>query len=205
MAVSTLLTVSILVSFFAITCYGNGILFSSLQNTLVVATSTTTGQVLKAGDEQITITWTLNPSLSAGTDSSYNRVRLNLCFAPISQVERKWRRTENELKKDKSCQFKIETQSYTAAANHSYTWTIERDVPTGSYFVRAYALNAEGHEVAYGQSSDAHRTTNLFNIQAITGRHLSLDIASVCFSAFSVVSLAFFFILEKRKARASSK
>ncbi|KAJ4712434.1 High-affinity nitrate transporter [Melia azedarach] len=39
----------------------------------------------------------------------------------------------------------------------------------------------------------------------ITGRHVSLDITSVCFSAFSVVSLFGFFFLEKRKAKRSQE
>jgi hypothetical protein len=59
--------------------------------------------------------------------------------------------------------------------------------------------------VAYGQSTSSDKTTNLFEIQAITGRHVSLDIASACFSGFSVVSLVFFFYMEKRMARLSSK
>ncbi|KAG4207578.1 hypothetical protein ERO13_A03G074850v2 [Gossypium hirsutum] len=74
-------------------------------------------------------------------------------------------------------------------------------LPTATYFVRAYALDANDHEVAYGQNTDAKKTTNLFEIQAISGRHVSLDIASVCFSVFSIVSLMGFFFEEKRTGR----
>ena len=149
------------------------------------------------------MTWSINQTFPAGTDSTYKTVKVHLCFAPISQVERGWRKTVDDLEKDKTCTFKIEAKPYIPSSNHSHTWTIERDVPSATYFVRAYALNAEGHEVAYGQATDSHKTTNLFEIQAITGRHVSLDIASVCFSAFSIVSLAGFFFMEKRKARMS--
>ena len=158
--------------------------------------------VLKAGVDNITVTWGLNQSLPSGTDSAFKTVKVKLCYAPISQVDRAWRKTVDELDKDKTCQLNIVSKPYSSAnAKETFTWTIERDVPGATYFVRAYAYDSNNHEVAYGQTTDAHKTTNLFEIQAITGRHLSLDIASVCFSAFSVVSLFGFFYNEKRKAK----
>ncbi len=78
-------------------------------------------------------------------------------------------------------------------------------MPGATYFVRAYAYNSDNVEVAYGQTTDTHKTTNLFEIQAITGRHVSLDIASACFSGFSVVSLIGFFVAEKRRAKMSQQ
>ncbi|KAM7479842.1 hypothetical protein LguiA_028055 [Lonicera macranthoides] len=201
MAVRTLLTATLFLCCFTAACYG--VTFSSLQRALLVTSSPTPGQVLKAGEDQIALTWSINQTLPAGTDSTYKTVKVYLCFAPVSQVERGWRKTVDDLAKDKTCTFKIVAQPYTPSSNHSYTWTIERDVPSATYFVRAYAFNSEGHEVAYGQTTDSQKTTNLFEVQAITGRHVSLDIASVCFSAFSVVSLAGFFFMEKRKARLS--
>jgi len=179
------------------------VLFSSLQRTLLVDSTHTQDEVFKAGDDQITISWSLNRS--AASDSSYRSVKLKLCFAPISQKDRAWRKTVDDLSKDKTCTFKIVDRPYTPTSNNSFTWTIERDVPTAMYFIRVYAFNAEGHEVAYGDTTNQAKTANLFQIQAITGRHLSLDIASVCFSAFSILSLAFFFYIEKRKARIASK
>lgn len=111
----------------------------------------------------------------------------------------------DNLAKDKTCQFKIVTKPYNPATNNTFTWTVEKDIPTATYFVRAYAFNAEDHEVAYGQSTDTHKTTNLFEVQAVTGRHITLDIVSVCFSAFSIVSLLGFFLLEKKKAKVASQ
>ncbi|XP_065874719.1 high-affinity nitrate transporter 3.2 [Euphorbia lathyris] len=182
------------------------ILFSSLKKTLVVTAKPSTTQVLKAGIDNITITWGLNQTLLTGTDSAYKTIKAELCYAPVSQVDRAWRKTEDHLSKDKTCQFKIVNMPYTSTnKNQSYTWTIERDVPSATYFVRVYAFNADKHEVAYGQNTDTHKTENLFEIQAITGRHVSLDIASVCFSSFSVVALFVFFFIEKRKARLSER
>ncbi|XP_050226170.1 high-affinity nitrate transporter 3.1 [Mercurialis annua] len=175
--------------------------FKDLKNTLVVTATPSSKEVLKAGIDNITITWGVNQT---GVDSAYKTIKVKLCYAPISQKDRAWRKTEEELEKDKTCQVKIVARPYNAAIKkETFTWTIERDVPTATYFVRAYAHDANDHAKAYGQSTDVHKTTNLFQIQAITGRHLSLDIASVCFSAFSIISLFGFFYNEKRKAKNS--
>ncbi|URE13796.1 high affinity nitrate transporter [Musa troglodytarum] len=175
------------------------VLFSSLPQTLRVTASPSPGQVLHAGVDEITVTWAVNQSLTAGTDSGYKKVKVTLCYAPVSQTDRGWRKTDDHLKKDKTCQFKMATRPY--AANGTVTYTVERSIPTATFFVRAYALDASDTEVAYGQSTDPKKTTNLFDIVGITGRHASLDIAAACFSAFSVVALAFFFVVEKRKAK----
>ncbi|KAL0385147.1 UNVERIFIED_CONTAM: High-affinity nitrate transporter 3.1 [Sesamum radiatum] len=189
-----------LLSCLAATC--SGVTFSSLQDTLIVTASPQPGQVLKAGEDKITVTWALNASFPAGIDSAYKTIKVKLCYAPISQQDRAWRKTVDNLKKDKTCQHKIVAKPY-SSSNNTFTWTVLRDVPTATYFIRAYAHNSADEEVAYGQTTDSHKTTNLFEIQAISGRHVSLDIASVCFSAFSIVSLFGFFFLEKRKAKAS--
>ncbi|XP_057950665.1 high-affinity nitrate transporter 3.1 [Malania oleifera] len=203
-----LLLASLLLCCLAGTCHGV-VSFSSLQRTLLVTASPTQGQVLKGGEDNITVTWVLNQtySESEGTDSAYNTVKVKLCFAPISQVDRAWRKTEDNLNKDKTCQFIIVTRPYNPSNRtvQSFVWTVERDVPTATYFVRAYAFNSQGEEVGYGQSTDDKKTTNLFNVEAISGRHASLDIAAACFSAFSVVSLFGFFVLEKRKAKMAEK
>ncbi|KAG6529320.1 high-affinity nitrate transporter-activating protein 2.1-like [Zingiber officinale] len=176
------------------------VFFSSLHQTLVVTASPTTGQVLNAGVDQIKVSWSLNESLAAGTDSAYKKVKLVLCYAPVSQTDRRWRKTYDELKKDKTCQFKIASVAYGGGdAVGSYEYTVERDIPTATYFVRAYALDADGTQVAYGQTTDAKKTTNLFEVAGISGRHASLDIAAACFSAFSVAALFFFFYVGKRK------
>ena len=148
------------------------------------------------------MTWSFNKTFPAGTDSAYKTVKVKLCYAPISQENRPWRKTKDELNKDRTCQHKIVSRPYSPSTN-TFTWTIERDIPSATYFVRAYVFDAEDKEVAYGQATDAANKTHLFEVEAITGRHASLDIASVCFSVFAIVSLAGFFYLEKRKAGSS--
>ncbi|XP_062169619.1 high-affinity nitrate transporter 3.1-like [Alnus glutinosa] len=186
------------------TCYGI-VLFSSLPRTLVVTASPNQGQVLVAGEDKITVTWGVNQTLAAGTDSAYKTIKVKLCYAPISQVDRAWRKTVDNMAKDKTCQFQIVAKPYDASNKtvQSFELTVERDVPSATYFVRAYAYNSEDVVVAYGQTTNAHKTTNLFEIQSITGRHMSLDIAAICFSGFSVLSLAGFFVAEKRRAKRS--
>ncbi|XP_057804248.1 high-affinity nitrate transporter 3.1-like [Salvia miltiorrhiza] len=176
--------------------------FSSLHRTLILTASPKAGQVLKAGEDNITLTWSLNTTFASGIDSTYKSVTVKLCYAPISQKDRGWRKTVDELAKDKTCQHKILTKPYTSS-NNTFTWSVRRDVPGATYFVRAYALDSAAKEVAFGQTTDSHKTTNLFEVEAVTGRHVSLDIASVCFSAFSIVSLLGFFFMEKRKAKSS--
>lgn len=202
MAARALLLASLVLSCFLLPCYGI-VLFSSLQRTLVVTASPTSGQVLKGGVDKITVTWGLNQTVAAGTDSTYKTIKVKLCYAPISQVDRGWRKTVDNLKKDRTCQHKIVARPYNPANStaQSHEWTVERDVPTATYFVRAYAYDADEKEVAYGQTTDAGKTTNLFQVQAISGRHVTMDTCSICFSVFSVVSLFGFFYNEKRKAR----
>ncbi|KAK4362531.1 hypothetical protein RND71_017772 [Anisodus tanguticus] len=179
------------------------ILFSTLKKSLDVSASHSQG-VLMAGEDHLTFKWSFNKTLPVGTDSTYKTVKLQLCYASVSQKDRAWRKTEDHLKKDKTCQFNIVTMPY-KSSNNNYNWTIERDVPTGTYFVRAYVLNSEGHEIGFGQSTDDKKEKNLFDIQAISGRHATLDICSIVFSIFSVVSLFGFFYMEKRKAKASQQ
>lgn len=155
--------------------------------------------VLDAGKDTLNITWTLS-SIGSKREAEFKIIKVKLCYAPPSQVDRPWRKTHDELFKDKTCPHKIIAKPYDKTLQ-STTWTLERDIPTGTYFVRAYAVDAIGHEVAYGQSTDDAKKTNLFSVQAISGRHASLDIASICFSVFSVVALVVFFVNEKRKAK----
>ncbi|ESQ43621.1 hypothetical protein EUTSA_v10014669mg [Eutrema salsugineum] len=158
------------------------------------------GVVLDAGIDKLSITWKLN---STAKEAEFKTIKVKLCYAPISQVDRPWRKTENELFKDKSCPHKIVARPYDSSVKTAQTidYTLERDIPTGTYFVRAYAVDAHDHEVAFGQSTDEDKKTNLFSVQAISGRHKSLDIASICFSVFSVLALLVFFVNEKRKAK----
>lgn len=192
----------LLFSCFAATCYG--VTFSSLQKTLIVSASSPKGHVLKGGEDQLTVKWAFDETFPSGTDSTYKTIKVKLCYAPISQEDRSWRKSVDDLNKDKTCQHKIVAKPYTPS-NNSFTWTIETDVPTATYFVRVYALDQRQVQVGYGQNTDATKVIDLFDIQAISGRHVSLDVASVCFSVFSVVSLAAFFYMEKRKGNVTQK
>lgn len=137
-----------------------------------------------------------------GTDATYKTIKAKLCYAPISQHDRAWRKTEDNLARDKTCQHKVVTRPYDASNRMAqrFKWVVERDVPEATYFVRAYVHDSNDMEVGYGQTTDGKKTTNLFEVQSISGRHESLDICSV----FSVVSLFVFFYIEKRKGKASS-
>lgn len=179
-------------------------LFSQLSHTLEV--SVTGAQNLsangtKAGSDELYITWSLNAT-SGADDSAYKTVELVLCFGAPSQLDRGWRKSHDSLSKDKSCSFDLASQPYTPAGN-SAVWAVTKDIPTAYYFVRAYALDSAGEKVAYGQTSSALRTTNLFAIEAVSGRHTSIDIAAGVFSAFSILSLFGFFFYEKYAAKRS--
>lgn len=154
--------------------------------------------VVRAGEDNITVTWSLNSSLPGGTDSAYKTVKIKLCYAPISQQDRAWRKTVDNLEKDKTCQHKIGAKPF-SPSNNIFTWKLQRDVPTATYFIRAYVHNSGDEPVGYGQ------TTDLFDVEGVSGRHVSLDIASVCFSAFSIVSLVGFIFLEKTKSKSSQE
>ncbi|KAK9733989.1 hypothetical protein RND81_04G106400 [Saponaria officinalis] len=113
---------------------------------------------------KITVTWALNKS-NADT-SKYSKVTLKLCYTKASQIDRPWRKTEDELFKDKTCQHEIATKTY-ASSENSVDYVVLEDVPIGHYFIRAYVVDVAGTKVAYGQTD--------------------------AFSALSIVSLAFFF------------
>lgn len=183
-----------------------GVQFSSLPRSLavtvtIISSAPAAPNVAMAGRDQLIVSWWVNKSSSPAV-SEYKNVEVKLCFAPVSQVDRRWRKSNNDLKKDKTCQFDMSEQPYNSnIKNNTITWTVKRDVPKGTYFVRAYALNASGSEVAYGQSSNKNKTSDLFMVDPISGRHASLDLASVVCAAFSIVSLFAFFILEKWSAQ----
>ncbi|KAK7302150.1 hypothetical protein RJT34_13031 [Clitoria ternatea] len=195
------LIASLLLCCIARTYYGS-VLFPSLKTTLDVTASPKQGQVLRGGVDKIIVTWGLNKTVPTGTDSAYKTIKVKLCYAPASQHDRAWRKTEDNLSRDKTCQHKIVVRPYNKTVQ-SFEWVVERDVPTATYFVRAYAYDSNDFEVGYGQSTDPKKSTNLFEVHAISGRHASLDISSVCFNVFSVLSLFLFFYVEKRKGNAS--
>ncbi|XP_057729664.1 high-affinity nitrate transporter 3.1-like [Arachis stenosperma] len=205
MASQWVVVASFLLCCLAQTCYG-GVLFSSLQRTIVVTASPKEGQVLNAGVDKITVTWALNKTEPYGIDSTYKTIKVKLCYAPVSQHDRPWRKTEDNLSRDKTCQHKIVWKPYDASNKtaQSFEWTIGSDVPTATYFIRAYTYDQNNMEVGYGQTTNEKKSTNLFEINGVTGKHTSLDISSVCFSVFSVVAFSVFFYIEKRKGKVAS-
>ncbi|PKU87011.1 high-affinity nitrate transporter-activating protein 2.1-like [Dendrobium catenatum] len=174
--------------------------FSSLPRNLIVSASPKPGQVLEAGVDNITITWGLNQTLPPNTAAAYKNVKVRLCYAPNSQADRGWRKTTDDLKKDKTCQFGITQQPY-SEVNSTFVYGVERSIPSATYFIRVYAVDSSGAVVAYGQTTDAKKKADLFDVVGITGRHASLDVAAACFSAFSVFSLVFFLVLERKKTK----
>ncbi|GFQ07348.1 high-affinity nitrate transporter 3.1 [Phtheirospermum japonicum] len=67
-------------------------------------------------------------------------VKIKLCYAPVSQHDRAWRNTDDDLEKDKTCQHKIVVEPY-KPSNNTFIWTVRKDVPSATYFIRAYAFN----------------------------------------------------------------
>ncbi|XP_038971998.1 high-affinity nitrate transporter-activating protein 2.1-like [Phoenix dactylifera] len=155
--------------------------------------------VLGAGEDKITVSWGLNRSLPAGADEAYKEVEVRLCYAPASQADRGWRKTDDDLSKDKTCQFGVAVRPYTTTNSTSFEYELSRELPTATYFIRAYVLDFDGKVVAYGQTTDDRKAADLFEVVEISGRSLSLDIAAGCFSTFSVLLLLLFFVADRRK------
>ncbi|KAI3966826.1 hypothetical protein MKX01_006763 [Papaver californicum] len=65
------------------------------------------------------VKWVYNQSSPAGTDADFKKFEVKLCFAPISQKQRAWSKTEEELLKDKTCQFLIVGKPYSADNKHT--------------------------------------------------------------------------------------
>lgn len=151
--------------------------------------------------DTITVSWTLNQSFPADTDAAYKKIKVRLCYAPASQKDRGWRKTNDNLSKDKTCSFAITAQPYAAGGRSNFTYLVSKEVPSATFFVRAYAVDAADKELAFGQSTNAAKTENLFKIDGISGHHTSLDVAAACFSAFSILALVAFFVQEKKGAK----
>ncbi|XP_078172058.1 putative high-affinity nitrate transporter-activating protein 2.2 [Carex rostrata] len=186
--------------FLIVCCVGPSaatVYFSQLNKTLIVTASANESQVLHAGKDKITVTWALNGSLATNTADSYKTVKVQLCYAPVSQKDRKWRKTNDLLKKDKTCQFDVIKTAYPGSGKYEYL--VEREVPSAYYFVRAYVYDASNTQVAYGQTTDKDKKTNIFQIVGISGRTLGIEICAGVFSAFSVSALIYFYVVETRK------
>ncbi|KAG6549316.1 hypothetical protein Mapa_009302 [Marchantia paleacea] len=186
-----------------------GVLFSSLDEAIMVSaeiqgqnvTEGPVNRIAKVGEDRLVVSWNLNSSLMGlGVDKNYVSLKLRLCFAPISQLERGWRKTYDDLHRDKTCTIVIANQKYTTDGN-STVWRIPKNVPGATYFVRAYATDERGMQLAYGQSTDQLKTSNLITIIPISGRHVTIDMASGVFSVFSIGSLVAFLASEFAQTR----
>lgn len=170
--------------------------FNSLSSkrTLVVTVSMANNSDIKevhTGQDSILVNWSVNASAPAIVDAK--TVETRLCFAKESQTLRGWRKTDDNLKKDKTCLYKIQRQPYAPAG--SVTYALPKSIPGAKYFVRAYVFNSSDLQIAYGQSSP-NKINNTFTVIPISGRHGSIDAAVGVFSIFSVGSLFAFFIFE---------
>nr|GEX63906.1 high-affinity nitrate transporter 3.1-like [Tanacetum cinerariifolium] len=115
--------------------------------------------LLRAGVDSITIMWSYDVSLVAtAPDTNYNTSKGKLCYAPVSQVGRDDRKTDDRLDNDKTCPVEIMRVPY-QRANNSYTWLIPSNTTTATYFVRVYIDKPNKHEIAYGQRATATSTT----------------------------------------------
>merc|ERR1712100_415851 len=83
------------------------------------------------------------------------KVQVKACFSKHSTKDRKWRKTKDEIGKDKQCFKKlIEEVHYpapgsTTAQVDEYTWTIADTIPKATYFFRVFAYDAEGNGIGY--------------------------------------------------------
>eukprot|EP00245_Coleochaete_scutata_P004230 TRINITY_DN1652_c0_g1_i1.p1 TRINITY_DN1652_c0_g1~~TRINITY_DN1652_c0_g1_i1.p1 ORF type:complete len:233 (-),score=44.81 TRINITY_DN1652_c0_g1_i1:134-832(-) len=158
--------------------------------------------VLKAGIDKIRVTWKVNDTFLS--DSSFKKVIIKLCYAPVSQTLRKWRKSNvNNLKKDKTCQYTIGSVPYTRAGS-TVDWLVTKNVPDAKYFVRAYAvdgnLTVAFGAVAWGGNSP-DRKTNLIHVDPISGRSTGLYIAIAVSSLISLTTLVGYFIREQHLAK----
>ncbi|KAL5762207.1 hypothetical protein ACOSP7_018471 [Xanthoceras sorbifolium] len=114
----------------------NGFTFTYLQvRTLLISAASQQGQVLIAGEDRITVKRGLNESPQENDGLYYKSVKVALNYAPVSQVDCAWRKTADDLSKDKTCQFTIVERPHDASVrNQSFLRTIEEDVPEATYF-----------------------------------------------------------------------
>ncbi|KAH7570375.1 hypothetical protein JRO89_XS05G0094900 [Xanthoceras sorbifolium] len=113
-------------------CYGSVLLSSFLR-------------ILIAGEDRITVKRGLNESPQENDGLYYKSVKVALYYAPVSQVDCAWRKTADDLSKDKTCQFTIVERPHDASVrNQSFLRTIEEDVPEATYFVKSQRLQLRG-------------------------------------------------------------
>eukprot|EP00897_Mesotaenium_endlicherianum_P006158 jgi/Mesen1/5570/ME000280S04666 len=182
-----------------------GVLFASLPKAIILTATingqnVTEGSKVKVREDVINIKWRLNETF-AGQDGNFKGLFFKLCFGPSSQIDRPWRKNNADLSQSKTCKYPIKSINYTSSGSLDY---IPKDtVPGAYYFVRVFAVNVSGCiapgecAVAFGQTSNSSRTSNLFHVTPYSGRHTSLIIVAIVISIVSYLSLASFFIVER--------
>ncbi|XP_076901964.1 high-affinity nitrate transporter 3.1-like [Bidens hawaiensis] len=174
-------SVLLLLSCFMVASYAHNVHLSTLNQSLIVSDSATPGKVLKAGVDTLTITWAYNTNLTV-SDANYTTIEAKLCYAPLSQTGRDDRKTDDNLDFDKTCPFDITNGTYKRA--NTFTWTIPKDTPSATYFVRVYVINAKNHEIAYGQTTNDQKTTNLFQVDGVVSEQKGSGAWSVIGNSF---------------------
>eukprot|EP00850_Spirogloea_muscicola_P021413 SM000247S08302 [mRNA] locus=s247:130667:131819:- [translate_table: standard] len=160
--------------------------------------------VAKYGEDTIDVAWQLNSSFAGtGADAGYKQILIKLCYGAPSRINRAWRKFNDDLSKSKACKWTLKRQPYSAAGNSS-VYVIPKNQPKAEYFVRVFALNSTSklatqaqYAVAFGQNTDKNQTANLLWVVPYTGRHASLDIAMGVISAFSIIALTSYLVLER--------
>ncbi|EAZ31107.1 hypothetical protein OsJ_15203 [Oryza sativa Japonica Group] len=175
-----------------------GARLSALAKALVVEASPRAGQVLHAGEgrhhRDMVAESEGGGGRRPGRIPGYKAVKVTLCYAPASQVGRGWRKAPRRPEQGQGrVSSRSPQQPYDGAGKFEYT--VARDVPTASYYVRAYALDASGARVAYGETAPSAS----FAVAGITGVTASIEVAAGVLSAFSVAALAVFLVLENKK------
>merc|ERR1711918_140393 len=122
--------------------------------------------------------------------SSFDSVTLRACYAPVSQKDRKWRKTKDSFKKNNQCKqpglAKIKKMDWPAGnTTVEYEFKPDENVAEGTYFVEAYVQDKDDKYLAKGDS----RKTAVFNIQAWEAIDAGLQTACAILSVLSWVSL----------------
>ncbi|GHP07127.1 high affinity nitrate transporter [Pycnococcus provasolii] len=135
-------------------------------------------------------------ALSTEEDTAdWSTVTLRLCYAPISQVDRKWRSTKDNVQGNTQCKQpglkKIATIPWESGTNTlEYTFQPSQNVAEAIYFIEALVQNANETYVAKGFSGEKA----FFQVIGWEAVDAGLITAAAVLSALSWASLGIYFI-----------
>lgn len=135
--------------------------------------------------------------LSTAEDtSSWATVTLRLCYAPVSQVNRKWRKAKPTVEGNNACKQpglkKIATIPWEAGTTTlEYTFQPDPNVAAAVYFVEALAQDAEGAYLAKGSTGE---TGPFFQVLAWAAVDTGLIAAASVLSVLSWTSFIAYFV-----------